>query len=45
MLTQSLDGEVFDVHFALLIHHHHALQRRCREADGEHVTGMLSLQR
>jgi len=45
MLTQSLDGEVSDVRFALLIHEHYTLQRRRREADGEHVTGMLSLQR
>lgn len=45
MATQSLDGEVPNVCFALLIDHHHTLQGRCREADGEGLTGELSLKR
>lgn len=45
MATQSLDGEVPNVCFALLIDHHHTLQGRCREADGERLTGELSLKR
>lgn len=45
MATQSSDGEVPNVCFAPLIHHHHTLQGRCRESDGERLTGEISLKR